>query len=235
MTDLLPVPGLTAPKRPKRVRASELTLPSGLRVLAVRRPTVPMVEARLVIPFFSTKPSHQARASLLASSMVTGTAARSRHELANALGSLGAELSVSVDPDRLLLSSSALATGLGGLLGLIAEVVTGARYPTDEVAGEQARLVERLRVSRSQAGTLAGEALAQRMAPGHPYGHTLPSPDEVAATTAAQLRGLHRSLVRPDGATLVLVGDLSPARALAAVERAFADWTGTPTSSRTVP
>ena len=82
MTDLLPVPGLTTPKKPKRVRTSELTLPSGLRVVAVRRPTVPMVEVRLVVPFFSTKPTHHARATLLASAMVTGTATRNRVELA---------------------------------------------------------------------------------------------------------------------------------------------------------
>jgi len=235
VTDLLPVPGLTAPRKPRRVRASEAVLPSGLRVVAIRRPTVPMVEARLAIPFFSTKQAHLARSMLLSTSMLTGTERRNRVELATALGSLGADLSVGVDPDRLTLSSSALATGLSGLLDLMAEVVTGARYPSDEVAGERDRLVERVRVSRSQAGTIAGEALAARLAPGHPYGRTLPDLDQVASITAAQLRGLHRSMVRPAQATLVLVGDLSPARALAAADRAFAEWTGEPTASRQSP
>jgi zinc protease len=235
MTALLPVPGLATPKRPKRVRTSERTLPSGLRVIAVRRPTVPMVEVRLIVPFFSTKPTHPARSALLAASMATGTAQRSRVELATAFGGLGAELNVSVDADRLLLSSSALATGLSGLLGLIAEVLTEARYPSDEVTGERTRLVERIRVSRSQAGSLAGEALAHRLAPGHPYGLTLPAEEQVAATTAAQLRALHGSMVRPDRGMLVLVGDISPARALDAAERAFADWAGTSAPSRELP
>ena len=232
---VLPVPGLATPRRPKRVRLSERTLPSGLRVVAVRRPSVPMVEVRLWVPFFSTKAMHPARSALLAATMVTGTADRSRLELATALGGLGAELTVGVDPDRLLLSSSALATGLPDLLGLIAEVVTGARYASGEVAGERTRLTERIRVSRSQAGTQSAEALARRMAPGHPYGSTLPAEEQVQATTAAQLRALHASMVRPDGALLVLVGDLSPARALAVAERALADWTGSPALSRTVP
>lgn len=235
MTALLPVPGLTTPRKPKRVRTSERVLSSGLRVLAVRRPTVPIVEVRLVVPFFSTKPTHPARSALLAAAMVTGTERRNRVELATAFGALGAELSASVDPDRLLLSSTALATGLPGLLGLIAEVLTQARYPSDEVAGERSRLADRIRVSRSQAGSQASEALARRLAPGHPYGLTLPSEEQVTATTAAQLRALHASMVRPDGAVLVLVGDLSPARALAAAERAFADWTGTSAPSRALP
>jgi predicted Zn-dependent peptidase len=234
-TQLLPVPGLAAPRRPKRVRISERTLPSGLRVVAVRRPTVPIVELRLWVPFFSTKPTHPARAALLAASMVTGTANRNRLELATALGALGAELSAGVDPDRLLLSSSGLATGLPALLDLMADVLTSARYPSDEVAGERSRLVERIRVNRSQAGSQAAEALARRLAPGHPYGVTLPDEKQVAATTAAQLRTLHASMVRPAGAILVLVGDLSPARALDTAERALAGWTGSPALSRPVP
>jgi len=232
---LLPVPGLAMPRRPKRVRTSERILPSGLRVVAVRRPTVPIVEVRLWLPFFSTKPTHPARSALLAASMVTGTAHRNRVELATALGGLGAELSVGVDPDRLLMSSSALATGWPALLDLIAEVLTAARYPSDEVAGERGRMVERIRVSRSQAGSQAAEALARRLAPGHPYGSTLPDEEQVAATTAGQLRALHASMVRPAGAILVLVGDLSPARALDTAERALADWTGSPALSRPVP
>lgn len=234
-TKQLPVPGLAAPRRPKRVRTSERMLPNGLRVVAVRRPTVPMVDARLWVPFFSTKPTHPARSAVLAASMVTGTAQHNRVELATALGGLGAELNASVDPDRLLLSSSALATGLPALLGLIAEVVTQASYPAKEVNGERSRLADRLRVSRSQAGSQAADALARRLAPGHPYGSTLPDQEQVLATTAGHLRALHASLVRPDGATLVLVGDLSPARALDTAERAFAEWTGSPAVSRPLP
>src|SRR6185437_2310745 len=72
-------------------------------------------------------------------------------------------------------------------------------------------------------------------APGHPYGHTLPSVEQVEASTPAQLRALHAGLVRPDQALLVLVGDLSPARTIDAVEAALADWTGRADSAAPVP
>lgn len=222
----LAVPGLTKPAKLKKVSATERVLPSGLRVVAVRRPTVPMVEFRLRIPFFSTKPNHLARASLLAGTMLTGTADRDRTGLAIALGELGADLSVGVDADRLMLSASALSSGFAPMLRLYAEILTSASYPTDEVAGERSRLLERITMSRSQAGVLAAEALAQRMAPGHPYGRTLPTAAEAGSTTAAQLRRLHADMVRPDGAVLVIVGDLTPARALDAAEAALAGWTG---------
>ena len=155
-----------------------------------------MVEVRLRIPFFSTKARRTGPArrcwpapSEPAPPSTTGGG------LAIALGDLGAELSVGADADRLLLSASGIAAGLPALLGLYAEILTSASYPNAEVGGERGRLLERITMSRSQAGVMAGEALADRMAPGHPYGRTLPDAQEVAATTAAQLR----SPARRDG------------------------------------
>lgn len=235
MTALLQVPGLAPAAKPKRLSYSERVLPSGLRVVAIRRPTVPMVEVRLRIPFLSAKPKHLARSALLAGTIRTGTAERDRASLAIALGDLGAELSVGRDADRLLLSASGIAAGLPALLGLYAEILTSASYRHAEVSGERSRLLERITMSRSQAGVIAGEALADRMSRGHPYGRTLPDAPSVAATTAAQLRSLHAGLVRPEGALLVIVGDITPARALAAAESALDGWTGAAPAVQTPP
>ncbi|UQX89724.1 insulinase family protein [Jatrophihabitans telluris] len=222
----LSVPPLTAPSRPKRITTAERVLDSGLRVVVVRRPSVPMVEVRLRIPFLSAKSHHLSRSVLLSDTMLTGTSRYDRTELAIALQELGGDISVGLDADRLLLSASALATKLPELLGLFAEVLTQATYPKGELVGERDRLLERLLVARSQAGVIANEALGNRLAPGHPYGTGLPSPEDVGGVTAAQVRKLHADLVRPEGAVLVIVGDVTPARALDSVERQLADWTG---------
>lgn len=235
MSPTTQVPGLATPARPKKLSSSERVLASGLRVVAIRRPTVPLVEVRLRIPFFSAKPAHLARSALLARTLLTGTAEHDRTGLAIALGDLGAELSVSMDADRMVLSASGIAAGLPALLGLYAEILTSASYPGSEVSGERGRMLERIAMSRSQAGVVAGEALAQRMAPGHPYGRSLPTEQEVSATTAAHLRSLHAGLIRPDGALLVIVGDISPARALAAAESVLAGWTGSAPAPKAPP
>ncbi|HEY0165948.1 MAG TPA: pitrilysin family protein [Jatrophihabitans sp.] len=235
MSALSQVPGLAKAAKPKKLAFSERVLASGLRVVAIRRPTVPMVEVRLRIPFFSAKEHHLAQSSLLAGTIRTGTAEHDRAALAIALGDLGAELSVGLDPDRLQLSASAIAAGLPALLELYAEILNSASYPNAEVDGERGRLLERITMSRSQAGVIAGEALADRMSPGHPYGRTLPAEQSVAATTAAQLRRLHASLVRPQGSLLVIVGDISPARALDAAESALQGWSGAAPAAKAAP
>jgi zinc protease len=228
------VPPLGPVSKAKQPATAERTLDSGLRVLAVRRPGVPLVEVRLRVPFTGTAVSHPARASLLSNTLVTGTERHDQVGLAAALQSLGADLHVSADADRLMIGGTVLRTGLAPLLELLAEVVTEATYPGREVVGERSRLAERLAIARSQPSVLVGEALNRRLHGDHPYARELPTVEAVTAVTRAQLRKLHADRVRPAGSVLVLVGDLSPARALDAAEKALASWTGDG-SARPVP
>lgn len=224
-TDL--VPPLGPPPRVRKARASERTLPGGLRVVVVRQPSVPLVEVRLRMPFAASKrtlQTHPARAALLSDTMLAGTADRSQVQIAETLQALGADLSVSADADRLMISGTTLAPGLPRLLDLLAEVLTSATYPGHEVGVERDRLAQRLAIARSQPSVLAREALARRLFGAHPYAYELPEADAVRRVTPAQLRRTHSDGVVPAGSVLILIGDLSPARALDRVERAFAEW-----------
>ncbi len=231
------MPALGPSRAARRPASAERVLSSGLRVLAVRRAGVPLVELRLRIPFAGRAAVHRARASLLSSSMLLGTDQRTELELAHALQEVGTELSVSSDADRLLVGGVVLRAGLPALLDLLAEVLTAASYPSSLVEGERRRLIEHLRVARSQPDVIARVARAERLFGAHPYGRVLPEQDEVAAQTATALRRLHRDRVQPGGSTLVLVGDLSPARTLDAVEASLSDWPAgaAPVSSAAVP
>jgi predicted Zn-dependent peptidase len=226
------VPELGRPRKARRLSVAERVLPSGLRVVAVRKPGVPLAEVRLRIPALSARPTHPARATLLSDTALTGAGDLDRAGLASTLQTLGAELSVGVDADRLQLGGNVGCANLPALLRLIASVLTEASYPAAEVATERERLVERLTIARSQPGVVAAEARGLRMWGNHPYALDLPQPEAVAATTPAQLRRVHDELVRPDGAVLVIVGELTPSRALDQAEKALAGWTGTPVAGR---
>lgn len=226
------VPELTAPRRARALRAEEATLDSGLRVIAVRKPGVPLVEVRLRVPFLSAKPTHPAQSALLAETLLTGAGGRDRSALAAAVQGLGGDLTASTDADRLVVGGNVLATNLRPLLDVLASVLTAPAYARAEVATEQDRLIEKLTIARSRPGVVAGEALGHRMWGEHPYAVDLARPEAVAAVTPAQLRALHRALVRPGDAVLVLVGDLPPARMVAQVHAALVEWTGRASGSR---
>jgi len=226
------VPALTAPRPVRKLRSAEVRLDSGLRVIAVRKPGIPLVEVRLRVPFLSAKAAHPAQAALLAETVLTGAAGRDRAEFAAAVQALGGDLSANVDADRLVFGGNVLAPNLRRLLDLLATVLVEPTYAAPEVHTERDRLAEKLTISRSRPGVVAAEALAQRMWGDHPYAVDLAQPADVAAVTPGQLRALHRSLVRPDGAVLVLVGDLAPSRLVDAAQSALAAWTGRPPATR---
>jgi zinc protease len=223
--DVPTLPALGPIPKPKRMTSAERTLASGLHVIVVRRTGVPLVELRLRVPLQSPLAAHPAQAELLADSLLAGTAQHTRDEIASRVQSVGGSLSTSVDADRLVVAGSGLATGLPVLLDVLGEVLTGATYPQAEVVRNRSRLVERLIMARSQAGVIAHEAMARRLWGEHPYVHDMPDADDVAATTAAQVRRLHERRVGPAGATLVIVGHVSPARTLDSVESALSGWT----------
>ncbi len=229
------VPALSAPRRARKLTTVERTLDSGLRVLAVRKPGVPLVEVRLRVPFLSARAAHAARAALLSESVLTGTDEHDRASLAATVQQLGGELGVNVDADRLLVSGNVLATNLRRFLDVLAGVLTGATFPAEEVVAERERLVERLTIARSRAGVVANEALAKRMWGDHPYARDLPETADVQAVTAAQVRRLHGDLVRPEGAVLVVVGDVSATRTADLVESALDGWDGARARTRVAP
>jgi predicted Zn-dependent peptidase len=226
------VPPLTEPRRAKSLRSAEALLPSGLRVLAVRKPGVPLVEVRLRIPFLSPREAHPAQSSVLSDALLTGAGPLDRAGLAAAVQGLGGDLHAAVDPDRLVLSGNVLAPNLAKLLRLIATLLTEPTYARDEVATERDRLVERLTIARARSGVAAAEALSRRMWGDHPYAREIPEPEAVAAVTPAQLRSLHRGMVRPSSAVLILVGDVAPGRMLDLVQQALAGWEGAAKSGR---
>jgi predicted Zn-dependent peptidase len=213
----------------------ERTLANGLRVLAAHRPSVPMVELRLRVPFAGDSPEHAAVAELLSSTLLSGTATRDRVEIDDELAAVGADLSVTVDPERLQIGGSGLAEGLPDLLTVLADVLTGATHPDTEVARERDRLVERISVARAQPRTIAREALQRKRFGDHPITREMPTGDEVAAVTAEQVRALQAAQLVPRGSILTLVGDIDTAAAIAEVDKAMAGWTSDATARELSP
>jgi predicted Zn-dependent peptidase len=118
-----PIPALGKPRTAKVPTVADTTLDNGLRVLAVRRPGVPLVEMRLRVPFAGPSgragESHVARAQLLGDTLLSGTDRRTASQIAVDLQSLGGQLNASTDADRLAITGSVLASGFPGMLELL--------------------------------------------------------------------------------------------------------------------
>lgn len=179
----------------------DTVLDSGLRVVAVRRAEVPMVELRLRVPFADTTTgpasAHAAVAEVLSTTLTSGTGHRDRVGIDDDLAGVGGELGFSVDPERLTASGHALADGLGVLLDVLADVLLAATHPDDELARERDRLVERIEVASAQPSVIARRALQERCHGDHPVTREMPRAEEVTGVDADAVRALHAAAVRP--------------------------------------
>ncbi|MEV8613276.1 pitrilysin family protein [Amycolatopsis sp. NPDC051373] len=219
-----PLPELGAQRAATDLSHVDTTLSNGLRVLAVRKASVPLVEVRLWIPFAGEDALHPATAEVLAETLVTGTAKRDRVEIDAELALIGGDLGAGVDPERLYLNGSALSDGLPTLLDVLGDVLTGATYGEPEVTRERERLIERIAVSRTQPRTIAREALQKQRYGDHPVTREVPQAADVAAVVPEQVRALHAASVLPRGSVLVIVGDIDPDTVPAELERALGGW-----------
>ncbi|QMU78102.1 insulinase family protein [Streptacidiphilus sp. PB12-B1b] len=209
----------------------EHTAGSGLRITAVRRPSVPVVELRLAVPFGSGDSAHAATAEVLAAVLLGSTARGTRAELEAALGLLGGSLKTAVTPERLTVQGAIAADGLAPALELLAAVLADPHRPEDEVLTHRTLLGHRLRAYRAQPAVLAREAMLEHCFPGHPLAREVPAPDAVAAVGDAHVEALHTRALVPSGSRLLLVGDLDPAAAVAAAEQAMLAWNGPGTAA----
>ncbi|AGM03732.1 pitrilysin family protein [Amycolatopsis keratiniphila] len=219
-----PVPSLGTQRAAADLSHVDTTLSNGLRVLAVRKPTVPLVELRVWIPFAGEDKLHPATAEVLAETLLTGTARRDRIEIDADLALIGGDLASGVDPERLVVTGTSLADGLPTMLDVLADALTGASYADAEVERERERLIERIAVSRTQPRTIAREALQKHRYGDHPAVREVPQAEDVAVVTPEQVRALHRASVLPRGSVLVIVGDIDPETVIGDLEKAFGGW-----------
>lgn len=218
------VPAL-APETPLRLPEwAESTLPNGLHVILVRRPSVPLAELRLSIPAAHADP---AVAHLTVASMFSGTEDSTMARIAQRVQAVGGSVRADVDPDKITISGNGLAAGLPELLSVLGEIVANAVYPEGHFETQRARTADRLSVAEQKPDFQVARILEARLWSGHPYGRRTPSAAEAAKVERETVVALHRSLMQPYGAQLVIVGDFDLDQAAASVDEAFRSWTGT--------
>ncbi len=223
--------------RPLKVPAvTDHTMRNGLRVIAAKRSTVPRAEIRLRIPAGLVHDTGDGvRARLLPDTMLAGTKDRSSVEIARELQRLGASLAATTDDDDLIVHAGVLVQNLRPLLALIAETLTQPAFPTGEVAVARDRVAQEIIIRRSQPSGIASEALDARVYGRHRYGRGLPKPEAVRRIGPAPLRSFHSQHVTPRGSTLVIVGDVSPAKAADLAEETLGVWRGRPVAAHPSP
>ena len=151
--------------------------------------------------------------SLAAAMLDEGAGSRSALELADALEFLGANLSTTSSFDYSAVRLSVPVSKLGDALPLMADVALRPTFPANELDRLKKERLTGLLQARDNPAALIQLAFPRVVfGPTHRYGTSANGlPPAIEAFTVADLQAFYRAHYRPDNATLLIVGDVTPA------------------------
>ncbi len=207
------------------------TLSNGIKVYFARRSAVPTVSVRVSFDAgYAADPQGQrGTEALLLRLMDEGTQALDATALAQARERLGASITGMSGPDQTAFQLDALAPNLPASLDLLSDFV---RHPGLRDA-DLAR-VRTQQISAIKAETQDPDAAALRVlypaiyGANHPYGTGANGTGDVQSVAALSREALaqwHSLWIRPDRATLFVVGDTTLSALKPLLEHSFGTWT----------
>jgi zinc protease len=217
-----PAPSLKLPAIQK------LKLSNGLAVWLVEQHEVPLAQVNLIVRSGSAADpiGKYGVGSLTAAMLDEGAGSRSSLDLADAIEFLGANLSTASSFDASSVRMSVPVSKLADALPLMADVALRPTFPAAELDRLRKERLTGLLQARDNPAALIQLAFP-RMVFGqtHRYGTSANGlPATIEALTVDDLKAFYSSHFRPDNATVLVVGDVTPAAALPMLEKAFGGW-----------
>jgi zinc protease len=218
-----PAPALNIPAIQKH------TLSNGVPVWIVEMHEVPVVDVSLIVKSgASADPAGKFGVASFAAAMLDeGAGTRDALELADAIDYLGASLTTSSSFDASSVRLHALVSTLDTALPIMADVALRPTFPQaelDRLRGERLTSLLQLRDNPSSLATAAFSRILYGAE--HRYGTGVMGTEATnKMLTADDLRTFHASHYQPSNAHLLVVGDVTAAAVMPALEKAFGAWT----------
>ncbi len=218
------VPDLTFPE----IQRGELR--NGMDIVLAERHSVPIVNVAIQFDagYAADKDIKLGTANYALAMMDEGTKKRSALEISAEAESLGAQISTGSNLDMSTVSLSAIKQQLDPSLALYADVVRNPAFSDDEMERLRQRLLAQIAQEKNQPVSIALRTLPPLMYGGdHAYGIPFTgsgTPESVASMTRDDLVGFHRTWIRPDNATIFVVGDVTMSEIKPMLEKYFGNW-----------
>ncbi|HEY1075324.1 MAG TPA: pitrilysin family protein [Fontimonas sp.] len=225
LPELGEAPALTLPP------LQRATLPNGLKIVLAESHAAPVVQMSLIADAgFAADASIKAGTARLAMNMLDeGAGKLDALALAARAEELGAQISAGSSLDSSVVSLNALKAKLDESLDLYADVLLRPTFPPEEL--ERLRALQLAAIAQEKAQPFG---IASRLYPRMIYGegHAYANPrsgtgteDSVAAINLDDLKTFYKTWLRPDSATLLIVGDTTLAEIRPMIEARLGGWT----------
>ncbi len=212
------------------------TLRNGLPIIVANRPGVPVVRVSVLFDagFAADQGRKAGAASFTLAMLDEGTATLGSLEIADRAERLGAEIGAGSSLDSSSVSLSALVEKLDPSLALFAQVVRNPTFPEQEIERVRKEWIAGIAREKQSPDGISLRTLPPLLyGPGHPYAIPFSGSGteaSIAALGRDDLLAFQRDWLRPDNATVIVAGDVTPAQVLPLLEKHFGDWTAPATA-----
>ncbi|WP_323844697.1 pitrilysin family protein [Microbulbifer magnicolonia] len=208
---------------------SEFTLDNGLRVVLAERHDTPVVFMNLQFRSGAAADGKKPGLASVAAQMLSeGAGDLDALEFSSRQEELGASIGAGSGLDYNSITFSALKTQLEPSLELFAKVIKEPLFPEGDLARVKSNRIDAIAQEKAQPQGLALRELPPLLFGGeHPYGSPLTGSgtvEGIEAITREDLVEFHNTWVRPDNATLTIVGDVTKDEIQSLLNKTLGGW-----------
>jgi zinc protease len=218
-TLMVPAAASTMPQRS--------VLDNGIILLTSEQRALPMVSIELLIDAGSRHdpPNQEGLANLTARLLTYGTQRRNALQISDTLDFVGARLSAACGEDLASVSMTVLKKDLGTGLELLAEVLTAANFPQEEIDRQKQSIIASIRAREENPGDIAQRRFVAVLYPQSPYGRPVEGQEaSVKALEQKTLKAFYERYYRPNRTIVSIVGDISHQEIARALNEALHSW-----------
>lgn len=205
-------------------------LANGMKIVFARRSSVPTVQVSVSfdVGYAADPKDALGTQSLMLSMMNEGTTSLNSVQLAETQERLGATISSAATGDNTNFSLTALRPNLGASLDLLADFIRNPAFDAAELERIRAQQLNRIAAELNNPTAIALRQLMPTLyGEAHPYG--IPpsgtgNSDIVAKLTRDDLVAFHNRWLRPDNATIYVVGDTSLVEVTDILNKSLGKW-----------
>jgi zinc protease len=225
----MPLPGAAA--APTFPDAERVTLSNGMKLIVARRTGVPVVNFMMLVRTGVPEDFAQIRPGtgrLAMNLLDEGTENRTREQIADTLGALGATLVSGGGDETSFVTLSALKPAVREALAVYADVVMRPSFAQPELDRVRSQLMATIAATKDDAEGAAQRVLPSLLfGPASPYGRIVLEPS-LQSIDRAQIAAFHRRWFHPNNVTLIVTGDMTVEEAREHIEAAFKGWQPAP-------
>lgn len=218
-------------------RPVERKLSNGARLLVIESHRVPMISFQMTIPSGNLRdPEGLPGVSSATGALIRlGTKTRSAKEIADAIAGLGATVNIGGGSENGFITVSALTENFDAALAILADLLQNPTFPQDEFDKWKTRMRAQIEQSKSQPGALGSERLLKVLYPSDMRQYTRPTLDSLKRMTRDDLIAHYKKYYVPAGEWAGIAGDITPAEAVAKLDKALGNWKGGPVDKLSLP